>query len=101
MSKARIVEIARKMLTGDVGIIEGAQEICRARSGLPESQLQADVLLPFIAFESELHNFPLGESRKYWNQEVLAEKDIQLNQIVTRAGPELRSACIELLNAWR
>ena len=101
MSRERIADVARKILCGDIGIVEGSREICKARSGLPDSQVQADVLLPFIAFESELHNFPLGESRKYWNEKALAEKDVQLKEITARAEPELRMACMELLKAWR
>jgi hypothetical protein len=100
MSRERIKEVARKILTGDVGIVEGSREICRARSGLPFAQLQAEVLLPFIAFDSELHEFPIGESRKYWNERALAEKDIQLQQLVENAERDMRRACIELLKAW-
>jgi hypothetical protein len=101
MSRERIAEVARKILCGDIGLVEGSREICKARSGLPDSQLQADVLLPFIAFESELHNFPIGESRRYWNEKALAEKDVQLEEIIAKADPELRIACMALLKAWR
>jgi hypothetical protein len=100
MFRARIVDVAKKILSEDIGIVDGSREICRATLGLPDSQLQADALLPFIAFESELHNFPIGESRKYWNEKALAEKNIQLKQIVAKAEPELRSACVALLKAW-
>ena len=100
MSRERIREIARKILTGDIGIVEGSREICRARSGLPDSQLQAEVLHPFIAFESELHDFPIGESRKYWSEKALAEKDGELEHMVADAEREIRGACVALLKAW-
>jgi hypothetical protein len=92
MSRERIKEIARRVLAGDIGIVEGSREICQARAGLPFAQLQAEVLLPFIAFDSELHDFPIGESRKYWDEKSLAEKDIQLEQLVENS--------VELLKAW-
>jgi len=101
MSRERIVEVARKILIGDIGIVEGSREICKARVGLPDSQLQAEVLLPFIAFESELHNFPIGDTRKLWNEKALVERDTQLKEIVAKAEPELRSACVMLLKIWR
>jgi len=101
MSKARIIGIARKILLRELDIVEGSREISRARVGLPDSELQADVLLPFIAFESELHRFPIGASRQYWNERALAALDKELQQIVASAEPDMRSACVNLLKAWR
>jgi hypothetical protein len=74
--------------------------ISRERVDLEESQLQADVLLPFVAFESEMHNFPLGESREYWNKQALAARDARLQEIVDAARLEILDACRDLLDEW-
>jgi hypothetical protein len=100
MSKERIVEIARQMLDGNIGIVDGCTAICKARTGLEIAQLQNAVLLPFISFESEMHNFPLGESRKSWSEQALRAKDTRLKEIITTAEPEILDACRTLLDHW-
>ena len=100
MSRARIVEIARNMLNGQVSIVDGCVAICRARVDLDDTQLQNELLLPFIAFESEMHNFPIGGARKYWNETILKDRDARLLEIVDAASPEILDACRVLLDRW-
>ena len=100
MSRAAILQLAQKMLDRELGIIEGCCAICQQRPTLEDSDVQADVLLPFIGFESELHNYPIGEARKHWNQEALRKLDERLREIVAAAEPEIFSACRALLARW-
>lgn len=100
MSKERIVQAARDMLAGKIGIVDGSIAICRARPGLDDSDLQNELLFPFIAFESELHNFPIDEVRKLWNQEALKAQDARVGEIVSAAQPEILEACKTLLESW-
>lgn len=100
MSKQQIVTIANQMLDETIGIVEGSIAICRARPGLGDEDIQAEVLFPFIAFESELHDFPIGKERQYWNEEALKAKDRRLNEIVDAARPEILEACRTLIAQW-
>jgi hypothetical protein len=100
VSKVVITQLAQKMLDGELGIIEGCCAICKQRPTLEHSDVQADVLLPFIGFESELHNYPIGEARKYWNPEALRKQDERLREIVAAAEPDIFAACRALLARW-
>ena len=88
------------MLDERLGIIEGCEKICRARAGLENPELQSELLLPFVAFDSEMDNFPLGEARQYWNEKALSAKDARLREIVEAARPEILDACRSLLADW-
>jgi hypothetical protein len=67
---------------------------------LADEDLEAEVLFPFIAFESELHDFPIGQERQHWNEKALKVKDLRLNEIVAAARPEILAACRTLVAQW-
>jgi hypothetical protein len=67
---------------------------------MPPEAADSRFLMPFIGFESELHEFPIGESRRYWNPRALAEQDRKLAAYVERAKPALLEACRILLADW-
>lgn len=100
MSKQRILELAKAMIDGDIGIIEGCSKICYERGGLHESLLQSDEIMPFVSFESELHSFPIGEARKHWNPQALKSIDVKLSEIIRSAQPEIIEACHTLVKKW-
>jgi hypothetical protein len=100
MSKAAILKLAQQMLDRNLGIIEGCEAICRQRPTLEHSDVQADVLLPFIGFDSEMHSYPTGESRKYWNTEALRVQNERIRVIVAASEPEIFNACRILLARW-
>lgn len=72
-------------------------------AGLENPELQSELLRPFVAFDSEMDNFPFGEARQYWNEKALSAKDARLREIMEAARPEMhrgsrhgtshRSAC--------
>lgn len=96
----RILSLCRQMLAGDLDLVEGCSAICFARAGLPAALLDSPLLMPFVAFESDLHSFPIGESRKYWNTRALEEHDRRLAAIVEKARPGLLDSCRALLTTW-
>lgn len=100
MSRQHIVTIANQMLDETIGIVEGSIAICRARPGLRDEDLQAEVLFPFMAFESELQDSPIGKERQHWNEEALQAKDRRLNEIIAAARPEILEACRALIAQW-
>ena len=95
-----VLNLCRKMLAGDLDLVEGCRSICFARSRLPAHVADSPLLMPFIGFESELHEFPIGESRKYWSARALAEQDRKLATYVEQAKPALLEACRTLLADW-
>jgi hypothetical protein len=100
MSKEAILKIAQQMLDRDLGIVEGCEAICRQRATLANSDVQADVLFPFIGFDSDMHSYPTGESRKHWNPDALRVQDERIRVIVAAAEPGIFEACRALLVQW-
>jgi hypothetical protein len=88
------------MLAGQLDLVQGSVELCRARRDLAAEDRDSEVLSPFIAFDSTLDDFPLGEVRTRWDPIVLAQKDRELAALVESAGPRLLEACRSLLAAW-
>ena len=100
MSRERIVRIASGIVEGRIGIVEGSIAICRARPSLDDVDVQHDLLLPFIAFVSEIEDFPIGSERENWNKERLPELDARIRDIVSASEPEMLLACKKLLADW-
>lgn len=60
------------MLSGEMSIIEGSHQLV----ALADDELSANErFLIFQGIDSEADTLPTGQSRQYWNKEVLKEKD--------------------------
>jgi hypothetical protein len=100
MSKQRIIEISKAIISGQVEIPEGCIAICRERRTLDAHLRDSDELLPFISLDSDLDSYPLGEARREWNEKLLEEKDRELGAMIDRARPQIIEACWTLLRKW-
>jgi hypothetical protein len=56
--------------------------------------------MPFIGFDSEMHSYPTGQSRKYWNADALRVQGERIRMIVAAAEPGIFEACRALLAGW-
>src|SRR3954470_14406797 len=75
--RGKIVEIARSILSGEVGIVAGARKFCGASQYL-EVDRDPDLLF-FTGVDSEADSFFItGEARQRWNPEALRAKDAEL-----------------------
>ena len=100
MSKQRIIEISKAIISGQVEIHEGCMAICRERSNLDARLRDCDELLPFMSLDSDLDSYPLGEARRHWSEKALQEKDRDLKAMIDRARPTIIEACWTLLKKW-
>jgi hypothetical protein len=100
MSRERICQIAQQMLDERISLVDGCAAICKARVELADSDLQSECILPFIAFDSEMHGFATGEVRANWTEQALSRNDPRLQSILEGAKPELFDACRMLLDHW-
>jgi hypothetical protein len=85
---------ANAFLAGQVGALETA----RSLAGFTGIDAQLDeVLVTFIAVDSETDALPLGEVRKFWNQEALKRQDIEIAKAEARYREKIAAACRELV----
>ncbi len=77
-NRQKVVAIAQDLLAGRIGVLEAARQIDALRGdrvGLDE--LDPD-FVTFLAIDSETDDLPVGESRRDWAADALAEKDIEI-----------------------
>ena len=89
-----MVELAEKMIAGEVGAIEGARRIARLRSRLGDPD--NDVLMPFVAIDSETDDVVVGD-RALWEESFLAEIDREYEKYERSFQPMIAEDCRALL----
>ncbi len=90
-TKAEAIALARKMLAGEVDLIEGCRMLVPLlrSTGIGEDPNA----LVIVGVESETDGFPMGAERAHWDPTALAAKDRERDEYLNRARPELLSAC--------
>lgn len=76
--RQKIVEIARGILDGSIGIIAGSRQLrafCGGHGRIDEFDPN---FLTFVGIDSETDDLPVGESRRHWAAEALAKKDVEI-----------------------
>jgi hypothetical protein len=91
--RAEVAQIARDILDGRIGIIEGAREIRRFCGGHLGFDERDPDLNTFVAIDTETDDLPIGDVRQYWAPDALAQKDAQLARCeVIYREPAFRAA---------
>jgi predicted regulator of Ras-like GTPase activity (Roadblock/LC7/MglB family) len=94
-----VVRIAREMLSGDIGVIEGARLLVGLRPTVTRDSLDPD-FLPFAAISSETGNFPIGKQRDLWAPSALEQKDKEIRQAEELHRPSAHAACRVLIKRF-
>lgn len=95
-AKDRAVAMARKVLDGEVGVIEGA----RALVGLMhlDSEIASgEDFNSLCGIDSETDDLPIGRVREEWHQDSLVEKDREIARCEDFYGDRVRSACERII----
>ena len=74
-----IVRVARRIVDGSVGVIAGAREMTRVHFR-SHSKEKDEEFLVFVGIDSETDHLPVGEVRKHWSAEALAQKDAEIKE---------------------
>jgi hypothetical protein len=72
-----IVRVSRRILDGSVGVIAGAREMTQVRFRSHSNEKDDDFLV-FEGIDSETGHLPVGEVRKHWSLDALAQKDVEI-----------------------
>ena len=79
----KVAQIARDILDGRIGIIEGAREIRRFCGGHVGFDERDPDLSTFVAIDSETDDLPIGAVRQYWARDARAQKDAEIARCET------------------
>lgn len=100
MAKKEIVEIACRVVAGEVDLLEGCRAIVRNQDGLTDEDRNDPDLMTLVAIESETDDLPLGRVRDLWERSALAEPDRRRAAIVSRTKKDLIQACRALIEKF-
>jgi hypothetical protein len=93
----KVVEVARAILCGDLGIIEGSRRLSSLRAQVRSLDHDPD-FFPFVGIDSETDHLPIGEKyRQLWASEALAREDLKIKAAEEYRREEAFTACRRLL----
>ena len=97
--KKKIVDLAQRIVTGQVEILLGCREIVAPinellSKGYDENK---ELLNFFKGVDSESDDLPLGAERKRWNEDALKEKDKIRDKYSSDIKNEVIKNCQELI----
>jgi hypothetical protein len=95
-SQAKAIEVARAIIDGKIGIIEGSRALVAIRHEVTDELADSD-FLPFIAVESETDTLPVGNVRQHWAKDALANEDIKINKYENEMRDMIIAACERLI----
>lgn len=98
--RQQIAAIARRMVDGELDILEGCVQAVALRGSLDETGMEDPDLLFLVLVESELDDVPVGDTRKLWAPEALAEKDRKAHAYLEQIREDLLEACRSLIRRW-
>jgi len=89
------VDLARRILAREVGVIAGCREMTmiRNRGGLHDDPL----LYPFTGVDSETEALPVGPAREHWSEDALREVDRKVAQAEAGYRDFIETACRALI----
>ena|SRR5688572_25703770 len=97
-TRREMISIARGILNGAIGVVEGAREIARLRFGSTTSY-DPDVMV-FVGIDSESDHFPIGDVRNHWSEDALRVKDEELRSYETHVTERAFQACESFISRY-
>jgi hypothetical protein len=91
----RAIALARKVLAGELGVIEGCRALSSMRWECGASL--AERFSPFVVAESETDDLPVGAVRNLWDAEALTRKDPEIGRCEQLYRAQTLEACKNLI----
>ncbi|HVR64908.1 MAG TPA: DUF2489 domain-containing protein [Polyangia bacterium] len=98
-ARAEVVNLARRVLSGDLSILLAARELSRLRFSVGGDEWDPD-FIQFVAIDSETDHLPVGQARQHWASEALVEKDEEIARAEAWARDGGLTACQRLLDRF-
>jgi hypothetical protein len=97
-ASAKIVALARSILSGEVGIVAGARQLNGLRFDV-RAEHDPDLVF-FVGVDSETDHLPIGQVRDHWNPGALQAKDEELRRFETATQERALQACRSLIQKY-
>ena len=94
--RARVADLARGMISGDVPFLEGSIELASLRFEADVTSDDAD-FLTFVAIESDIDHLPIGRVRDHWDPAAAAALEPEIALATAWAKGIGLPACASLL----
>ncbi len=97
-ASAKIVALARSILSGEVGIVAGARQLTGLRFDVG-AEHDPDLVF-FVGVDSETDHLPIGEVRHHWDSTALQAKDEELRRFEAAKRERAMQACRSLIQKY-
>jgi len=87
------VEVARRVIAGDLRIIEGCRQLTRLGHHVVENWMRDPDFVVFVGLESETDHLPLEEERADWNPASFEAQQAEVARFEEAARDEVMAAC--------
>lgn len=95
------LQAAQAVLNGTLGVIEASRVLAGyAHDIVPDWSIDPDFVV-FGAIASETDDLAIGESRRYWSAQALAESDAKMQDYTSAVEGDVRAACASVLARFR
>ena len=95
----QVIDIARRILSGDLDPIEGCRQINEHRWDLDNDGLDPR-FDAFVEFDRRTMSFPSRSARHLYNPEYLASLDAEAEAFLSAALPIFFQACRQLIHSF-
>jgi len=99
-SQGEAVRIARAILSGDLGVLEGCIPLASvAPNAVPDWRRDPDFVV-FGAVASEIDNLPFGPVRERWGTVALARADVEIARYSRVMRERIMTACRHVVDRF-
>ena len=93
---ARVTELARGMIAGDIPFLDGSIELASLRSEAEVASDDPDFIV-FVAIESEIDHLPVGRVREHWDPIAVKQHEPEIDKAIAWAKEIGLPACSSLI----
>jgi hypothetical protein len=94
--RAEVASLAKALMVGEIGIIEGSRKLCNLKYEVSEDDGDPD-FTQFAAIESETDHLPVGPVREHWSPEALLRKDLEIKKVEDFYRSRIVEPCKKLI----
>jgi hypothetical protein len=98
LASAKIVAIAQRILSGELGIVAGARQLSGLRFDV-DAERDSDFIF-FVGVDSETDHLPVGEVRSRWSVDALKAKDQELQAYEASVRESAFEVCRSLIQRY-
>lgn len=98
-ARAKVVDLARRVISGDLSILLAARELSRLRFSVGGDEWDPD-FIQFVAIDSETDHLPIGPVRRHWAPDALVEEDQEIARAEAWAREGGLLACKRLIDRF-